>query len=744
MGSIQSRESTNTYGNMVGDWSIPGMSSFLAVLNTYAQDVPPWSIFPMYRDRWLRTYFKREPIWAGAVYSMVSRVQSLNYVMNGPEPSKEYLKDIFTSADFGGGAKRLFGKSVQDALTQDNGIFWELVGSGNPERELLGPVQQINYLDPAQCWRTFDKEFPVIYVNPITGTQHKLHWTRVHMDSNMPQPNELARGIGLSATSRLLQQLQLAVAMLQYRYEKVTGKQRRAILHGTGVNSKTLRNALTRIDALEDDDEIASYENLPIITTVKGVELNLLALAGLPDNFDIMDETTLYVYICALVLGTDAREIWPSTSVGATKADATVQNMKARGKGIADLITMIENGIARVQRTIDPELTGEFDDIDDEADYQTKLVQNQRVITLNTLRVDGIIDNQTVLAHVIHEGILNPDLVVDPTAVVGVNETVARLNTQEPVEGDPLQEDPEATDDPDEEPEEGERASGSEAYRRALTENVRALWKGYMGLYDFISAFDSTITRGLTRAAYEGLATYGISASDMSDDERAELRRIINKEMTHVWPFGTRIVSSQQSVGGKLQPLLDRVALWTNRYNEVVELFKRFAAKNNKLRWDVSPHKKHCADCIRLMGRIYRASTWAKYDIAPRKANLACGGYRCGCGFTPTDQKVTPGRPPTLVGPRAKEEHEHVWLNSHLEPWLQNYPLMLKNTLQIFESASDVFRNRQGATIKKLREPGTENPNLLSLAKEAQMLLASLREQPVKSIDMWMKVPSHI
>jgi hypothetical protein len=709
MGSIQSRNNGQMFGSMLGDAVIPGSNSFLAILNNYSQAVPPWSIFPMFRDRYLRNYFKREPIWTGAVYSMVSRVQSLNYVMNGADASKAYLRDIFKNADFGGGLKQLIGKTIQDALTQDNGIFWELVGPGNPERPLLGAITEVNYLDPAQCWRTFDKEFPVIYINPIHGTEHKLHWSRVHMDSNMTQPNELARGIGFSATSRLLQQIQLAVSMLQYRYEKVTGKQRQAILHGTGVNAKTLRNALSRIDALEDDDQTASYENIPILSTVKGVELNLLTLAGLPDNFDIMDETTLYVYICALVLGTDAREIWPSTSVGATKADATVQNMKARGKGIADLITIVDKALNRVTFSIDPTLQGEFDDIDDEADNQTKEVQSKRVITLMSLQDKGVIDADVTLAHAIQEGILNPDLVANPTTIPGVNEMTTRR--EEVVEGEerdpqgnPLQADPEASGDP--EPRD-EKASSEDTYRRSLSENVRALWKGHMGLYEFVQAYDSAVTRGLTRAAYEGIAEFGLSPTDMTDEERSKLRSIINKELTYVWSFGQKIVVSQQVSGGKLSPLLDRVSLWVNRYVEVYELFKSFAAKDKKLKWIVNPQKEHCVDCLRLEGRIYRGSIWAKYEISPRSFNLNCSGLKCGCSFVATNDKVTPGRPPKLVGPKGRKDLEdHTW-HSHSKQSLREFPLMLTNTLQTYEDALRMFRNQYAETTKKPQEHGT-------------------------------------
>lgn len=58
----------------------------------------------------------------------------------------------------------------------------------------------------------------------------------------------------------------------------------------------------------------------------------------------------------------------------------------------------------------------------------------------------------------------------------------------------------------------------------------------------------------------------------------------------------------------------------------------------------------NCDDCLNLHGRVYRASVWDRYGIAPQSPQLACGGWRCGCRFVVTDDPVTPGRPPNIGG----------------------------------------------------------------------------------------------
>lgn len=56
----------------------------------------------------------------------------------------------------------------------------------------------------------------------------------------------------------------------------------------------------------------------------------------------------------------------------------------------------------------------------------------------------------------------------------------------------------------------------------------------------------------------------------------------------------------------------------------------------------------NCASCLMYSGRVYRASTWKKYDIYPRMRSLLCRGLRCGCEFRPTAMPCTPGKPPQI------------------------------------------------------------------------------------------------
>src|SRR6185369_6724414 len=95
---------------------------------------------------------------------------------------------------------------------------------GRADKPLRGPVMQLAHLDSANCWRTFDPEFPVLYTNPYTGAYHKIHESRIMSGSSLTAPEELARGIGLCAVSRVYLYAQIARDIATFKHEKISGR----------------------------------------------------------------------------------------------------------------------------------------------------------------------------------------------------------------------------------------------------------------------------------------------------------------------------------------------------------------------------------------------------------------------------------------------------------------------------------------------------------------------------------------
>jgi len=204
--------------------------------------------------------------------------------------------------------------------------------------------------------------------------------------------------------------------------------------------------------------------------------------------------------------------------------------------------------------------------------------------------------------------------------------------------------------------------SGESDYGLGIRSGVRGLWRGVMTWQEAQNSIGSTIRRGLRIAWREGAAECGIQWSELSQEELITLSNRIMTELIRLPAFLNAIeVGRKQDTDGnpnpEAQPLagfLKRAELWANRYKDVANEAKQLACRDKKLKWVLNltrVTKAHCVDCLNMNGRIYRGSTWEKYGIRPQSPALNCGGFRCGCGFLPTDEPCTPGRPPSLIGP---------------------------------------------------------------------------------------------
>ncbi len=388
-------------------------------LGVQADEIPDWNyLYPNWRDERLKRLARSETMMAGAVYSMKARMMTLGYeVSGGSEATKQEALNLINTAHYGKGMKYLTGLVVDDLLTTDNGAFIELYGPGRPdqplgERKVLG----ISHLDSLYCWRTFNPEYPVLYTNPQTGQRHKLHHSRVRMLSDNTQPNELARGTGFCAVSRALHWIKIIRDTITYRDEKVAGRFNRAIGAVSGVTRKQLQEALKQADEEADSAGFLVYKSIPFLVAPgmqagANIDIKLQDLASIPDGFNFNDDVTLYAYVLSLAFGVDAREFWPATTSGATKADASVQNMKARGRGIGLNVITLQDLYNDILHLIDDDLKLEYDYTDDEQDLQAAQIHNTRVNTLHTLKTDGAISAEMMQALAIADGIIDGDVI---------------------------------------------------------------------------------------------------------------------------------------------------------------------------------------------------------------------------------------------------------------------------------------------------------------------------------------------
>jgi len=160
----------------------------------------------------------------------------------------------------------------------------------------------------------------------------------------------------------------------------------------------------------------------------------------------------------------------------------------------------------------------------------------------------------------------------------------------------------------------------------------------------------ATIKRHLPQAWYEGAKEGGLLPSELTPNERMALQNAIVDEMSHITKFAQAIEDNSRAKGGKLKPLLNRTAMWCNRYEEIRMGARALAAADMKVRWTLGD-AEHCKSCLRLDGKIKRNSYWLRKGILPRVAGalyLGCAGYNCQCSLVPTDERCSPGPLPRL------------------------------------------------------------------------------------------------
>ena len=159
------------------------------------------------------------------------------------------------------------------------------------------------------------------------------------------------------------------------------------------------------------------------------------------------------------------------------------------------------------------------------------------------------------------------------------------------------------------------------------------------------------IVRGLQQAWLEGAAECGISEDELTSAEISAMTQAVNSQFPFVPGFADEIIEGSKANGGKLGPLFSRGETWINQYPSVRNQAKVMACRDKKLRWDIDPTKDNCKSCLKLNGKVKRASFWAEREIRPQNApndKLECEGWRCGCGFTETDDPLSKGPLPGL------------------------------------------------------------------------------------------------
>ena len=359
--SIQRRTEENPTGG-VYSWWFSRADDGLAISSWWSEQ----------RDRELREFWRREgnDILQGAVSSMVKKFKAMSWVVEGPNRVANRFQALLSEAEFGAGWGILLGKTLEDYHTQDKGAFWELIGAGNPNGPMSGPVLGVAHLDAQYCQLTGDATYPVVYLNTKDGMAHKLHASRVVHLVDMPSPNEAMNGVGFCAVSRVIASSQVLLKLAQYKNEKLSDLPEAGLLILNNVLPHQFEDAQANHQRGRRKLGQEIWSNIMTLFSLdpsQPASAELVSFANLPEQFNEQESTNIYVNIVALAFGVDVREFWPMTqgALGSAR-ESEVMAQKAKGKGIGDVISTIERAVN--WRILPEAVSFRFDFQDDEED----------------------------------------------------------------------------------------------------------------------------------------------------------------------------------------------------------------------------------------------------------------------------------------------------------------------------------------------------------------------------------------
>jgi len=370
---------------------------FMFNLAQRAGAVPVWGKQPE-RDRVLRQLVRARgmDLLAGAMSSFVKKMNGLNWTIEGPErTAKRWQWILARQSEMGKGWLHLLPKGTQDYLSQDKGAFWEIVRATKMPGQ---PIVSIAHLDSVRCTATNDPDFPVIYLDK-KNDKHILRDDQVIHILDMPSPGEDDQNLGMCAVSRVLASAVVIQEMLAFKEEKLSTRPVPGIAIAKGITDGQLAEALRK--ASEQDVKEHGrllYRGFPIIAAMSAdyeAGVDLVEFRSIPDGFNFVDETTFFIYTLALAFGVDAREFWPATVTGATKADALVQAQKARGKGPGEFINQIEFQLN--MKVLPKGCTFRFDFQDDEEDRLQTEIRAMKVEMVRDLWEPSPVDLQGMI-----------------------------------------------------------------------------------------------------------------------------------------------------------------------------------------------------------------------------------------------------------------------------------------------------------------------------------------------------------
>lgn len=375
-------------------------------------NISPW--WSPSRDIELGNFWKKNDYLSGAMYVMESKMTSIPVSVQAYDQSNRdhladaeyYTRKIKNATEFGEGWTTFFGKFVESLSSYDNGVFVEIIGPGDVRGPLEAEPVTVKLLDSNFCTRTGHPEFPVVYRD--NKKSYALHRSRVMFASQMTSTIKDMNGVGFSAISRCINISQTLLDILVFKQEKLGSRPHRAILITKGgLDPEDVQKAFMAAESQLDSAGLTRYAKVVVAgsSSLQEAGIDQIELSTLPEGFDEQTSVTLGMATIALAFGVDARELFPSSSSGATRADALLQHLKQRGKGPGQILQITEDLFN--YKFLPPHLYMHFDYQDDAEDRQIAEIKQIRANRWSTAIASATMDERSAREQMLEVGDLS-------------------------------------------------------------------------------------------------------------------------------------------------------------------------------------------------------------------------------------------------------------------------------------------------------------------------------------------------
>lgn len=382
----------------------------LPLLVRVGELLPAW--WSPARDYELGRFWMKVDHIAAAFSMFASKFASIPIRIEPKDPSiKSHAKQaesltalLITGADFGQGWSASFGvRWATELVTQDNGVFAEVVGDAPMTRDPITGLQRkdyskprenfygLNILDSQRCVRTSNPVYPVLYQD-VEGNRYRLHYSRVMYTASLPSNRVRMNRVGLCALSRCIATAQHLYDISIMEQEELGSRpKRRMVIAEQGISATEIQNAFQAADITMDNQGLRRYSKNVVIgpkdgkaTSNNPIKIAVQELHSALIGEDKERSITLGMFLIALALNIPPRWLWPATSAGATKADAMFQHIAGMGGGIGHLLMIMRSLLGgdvlseALGKPIGPAFNVVFDYQDDEQDRQQAEIRKVR------------------------------------------------------------------------------------------------------------------------------------------------------------------------------------------------------------------------------------------------------------------------------------------------------------------------------------------------------------------------------